>query len=207
MYWGFEKPGITGGEGSPLLPPSLLGGVLKGDTSAASDALSGARLERVAISPGRDLLGILGFPARFTGGGIGGAEATGRSILRGSALGNEPVWDGNRGFALVAGRPSRVGVFHDLAPFEAPPTGLGECSAAWDVGREGRGEWILRSGDFEGDPGEWTVTLGGDLALVGERGFGDLGGEKAIMEMGRGLGLLHGVRTVVVRGVTDAAPL
>jgi hypothetical protein len=51
------------------------------------------------------------------------------------------------------------------------------------------------------------VTLGGDLALMGDRGFGDLGGEKAIMEMGRGLGLLHGVRAVLARGVTEAAPL
>jgi hypothetical protein len=140
MYCGFEKPGITGGEGSPLLPLSLLGGVLKGDTSAASGAFSGAKVERVATSTGSGLLGILGFPALFTGGGMGGAEATGRSILRGSALGSEPVWDGNRGFALVEGRPSRRGVFHDLAPFEAPPEGLGECSAAWEVGREGRGE-------------------------------------------------------------------
>jgi hypothetical protein len=140
MYCGFEKPGITGGEGSPLLPPSLLGGVLKGDTSAGSDAFSGARDDRVTRSPGGGLLAILGFPARFTGGGMGGAEAIGRSILRGSALGSEPVWDGNRGFALKEGTPSRVGVFHDLVPFEAPPEGVGECSAACEVGREGRGE-------------------------------------------------------------------
>lgn len=87
MNFGFEKPGITGGEGSPLaLPPLLLGGVLKGDTSAGSAEVSGAKdVRRVDGSTERGLVGIFGFPARFTGGGTGGVEAVGRSFLRGSA--------------------------------------------------------------------------------------------------------------------------
>jgi hypothetical protein len=86
MNFGFENPGMAGGDVSSFaLPPLLLGGVLKGDTSAASDEFSGARLVRVIGSTDRGLLGIFGFPARFTGGGTGGAEAVGRSFLRGSA--------------------------------------------------------------------------------------------------------------------------
>lgn len=83
---GFEKPGITGGVGSPfVLPPLLLGGVLNGETSAAaSTEASGARDDRVAGSVDCDLVGTFGFPARLMGGGTGGAEATGRSPLRGS---------------------------------------------------------------------------------------------------------------------------
>lgn len=86
--------------------------------------------------------------------------------------------------------------------------GEGEPRAACEVGREGRGAYIFRSGDFPGDRGEWTVTLGGDLVLVGDLPLvGDLGGENAIIEVGRGFGLLCGVRTVLARGVTDPAPL
>jgi hypothetical protein len=49
MYFGLEKPGIVGGEGSPFaLPPLLLGGVLKGDTSVGSEVFSGAKVARVA---------------------------------------------------------------------------------------------------------------------------------------------------------------
>lgn len=51
-----------------------------------------------------------------------------------------------------------------------------------------------------GDLGDCTVTLGGDLV-------GDLGGEKAIMEMGLGFGLLHGIRRVLARGVAEPTPL
>jgi hypothetical protein len=46
--------------------------------------------------------------------------------------------------------------------------------------------------------------LGGDLDLDL---VGDLGGEKAIMDDGRGFGLLHGIRTVLARGVIGPAPL
>jgi len=49
-----------------------------------------------------------------------------------------------------------------------------------------------------GDLGDWTVTLGGER--VRER-VGDLGGEKATMEVGRGLGLLQGARRAKERGV------
>jgi hypothetical protein len=66
---------MTGGEGSPFaLPPLLLGGVLNGDTSAASDEVSGARFERVGVSAESGFGPILGFPARLTGGGAGGAD-------------------------------------------------------------------------------------------------------------------------------------
>ena len=54
-----------------------------------------------------------------------------------------------------------------------------------------------------GDLGDCTVTFGGDLDLVG-----DLGGEKAIIEVGRGFPLLHGMRPRVLdRGVTEPVPL
>jgi hypothetical protein len=54
--------------------------------------------------------------------------------------------------------------------------------------------------------GDWTITLGGerdrDLDLVGDLGA------KAIMDVGRGFGLLHGAaRSVLARGVTEPAPL
>lgn len=52
-----------------------------------------------------------------------------------------------------------------------------------------------------GDLGDWTRTLGGD-------GVGDLGGAKAIMDVGLGLELpLQGSRTVLARGVPAPAPL
>ena len=92
VNFGLENPGITGGEGSPLtLSPLLLGGVLNGDTSTASDVASGARFVRAAPSTEIGFGGILGFPARFTGGGAGGAEDTGRSPFRGSLEGPLPV--------------------------------------------------------------------------------------------------------------------
>jgi hypothetical protein len=90
MYLGFENPGITGGEGCFVLP-LLLGGVLNGETSAASEEASGASDARGAVSIGWGLLGIFGFPARFMGGGTAGADETGRSLFRGSAAGTVPV--------------------------------------------------------------------------------------------------------------------
>lgn len=55
--------------------------------------------------------------------------------------------------------------------------------------------------DLGGDRGDCTVTFGGDLV-------GDLGGEKAIMEVGRGFPLLQGMRpSVLERGVTEPVPL
>jgi hypothetical protein len=95
-----------------------------------------------------------------------------------------------------------LGNLNDLLLFGVGTEGEGEPKAACEVGREGRGEYIFRSGDFAGDRGDWTVTLGGDLALVG-----DLVGEKTIIEVGRGFELLCGVRTVLARGVTDPAGL
>jgi hypothetical protein len=56
-----------------------------------------------------------------------------------------------------------------------------------------------------GDLGDWIMTLGGDLDLDFDF-LGDLGGEKAIIDVGLGLELLHGDRSVLERGVTEPAP-
>jgi len=204
MYFGLENPGITGGEGAFALP-LLLGGVLKGDTSAASADDSGASEVRgTGVGSAEcDLLGILGFPARFMGGGTGGADEIGRSLLRGSAAGPDPVCCGNSGLESAAGVPWRLGSLN-LLPFVADAGVVGESRAACDFGRDGLGEWTGDAYCFGGDFGDWTMTLGGDvdLDLVG-----DLGGEKAIIDVGLGFGLLHGMRTVLARGVTVPAPL
>lgn len=44
--------------------------------------------------------------------------------------------------------------------------------------------------------GDWTVTRGGDL-----------GGENATIDAGLGLGLLRGVRRVLIPGVSGPSPL
>lgn len=107
---GFENPGMTGGEGSPFaLPSLLLGGVLKGDISAASEEASGARFARV-VSTECDFGAILGLPARFTGGGTGGADDTGRSLLRGSFELPLLVLLGNTVFGSLPGVVPRLGI-------------------------------------------------------------------------------------------------
>lgn len=80
---------MAGGDVSPfVLPSSLLGGVLKGEmrSSAPSAARSGAKVLRGVGSAdcGLPAGANLGFAARFTGGGIGGAEAVCGPFLRGS---------------------------------------------------------------------------------------------------------------------------
>jgi hypothetical protein len=154
MYLGFENPGMTGGDCSALLPSLLLGGVLNGDTSAASDEGSGASVARPAGSTVCGLAGIFGFPARLTGGGTGGAEESGLSLLRGSAAGAAPVWDGKRGCESKAGVASRLGILKVFVPFVADAGGVGESSAACGLGREGRGECICGSNDLGGDFGD-----------------------------------------------------
>jgi hypothetical protein len=205
MYLGFESPGITGGDGAFALP-LLLGGVLKGDTSAASAEASGASEVRGAGVGSAEcgLLGILGFPALFMGGGTGGADEIGRSLLRGSAAGPVPVCCGNSGLESAAGVPSRLGVLN-LLPFKADPGVVGESRTACDFGRDGFGECIGDPYCLGGDLGDWIMTFGGDLDLDLDL-VGDLGGEKAIMDVGLGLELLHGMRTVLARGVTVPAP-
>jgi hypothetical protein len=209
MYLGLEKPGITGGEGSALLPSLLLGGVLNGDTSAGSEVISGARVARAVESPFCGLPASFGFPARLTGGGIGGTEVVGRSLLRGSAAGTAAGFEAKSGLESRAGVASRLDILKNLEPLVAETGGDGESKAVCESGREGRGECISESKDFGGDFGDWTMTFGGDLVRFG----GDLdlaadrGGEKAIIEEGRGFGLLHGVRIVLARGVTEPAPL
>lgn len=82
---------------------------------------------------------------------------------------------------------------------DAGTAGDGESRTACEVGRDGRGERIGESKDLGGDFGDCTVTFGGDLV-------GDLGGEKATIDVGLGFGLLHGIRTVLARGVTVPTP-
>jgi hypothetical protein len=190
---------MAGGEDSPLtLSPLLLGGVLNGEMSAASDVASGARFARAEGSAESDFGGILGLPARFTGGGTGGAEDTGRSPFRGSLAGPLPVCVGNIGFASIAGVPLRLGILRNLFPLEADE---GESNAACAVGRSGWGECMGDVEDFGGDLGDWTVTFGGDLV-------GDLGGEKAIIDVGLCFGVPHSdCPRVFERGVTVPLPL
>lgn len=140
---GFENPGIGGGEGSPFaLSPPLLGGVLNGETSAASDDVSGARDARVIGSKDCGLAAILGFPARLMGGGTGGAEEMGRSPFRGSLTDAGFVLEGKEVLKSRAGVESRLGILKFLAPFETGVAGVGESRAACEAGREGRGECI-----------------------------------------------------------------
>jgi hypothetical protein len=140
---GFENPGMTGGEGSPFaLFPLLLGGVLNGDTSAASDDVSGARFERTGGSADCGFGAILGFPARLTGGGTGGADEVDPSRLRGSLEDPLPVVAGRTGFESNAGVELRLGIFQNREPLDADPGVDGVSRAACEVGREGRGESI-----------------------------------------------------------------
>ena len=139
-------------------------------------------------------------PARLTGGGIGGADETGRSFLRMSPEALDPVAVAERAFASWTGVPFLLAILKGL------DAAGGECEsrAACEVGREGRGESIGGCMSPGGDLGDWTVTLGGER--VRER-VGDLGGEKATMDVGRGFVLLHGARSEEERGVGLPLPL
>lgn len=194
MLFGLDAMGSVGGDGfGAFALPALLGGVLKGEMRSSSDLAAGSRLTLgfAGVSTDGGLGAILGFPARLTGGGIGGAEAVGLSIFRGSPEVLDPVAVAESDFTSRPGVPFLLAI---LSGFEA----AGESRAAWAVGRDGRGD---RMGGFRpagGDLGDWTVTLGGER--VRER-VGDLGGEKATMDVGRGLEVLQGARRVEARGV------
>lgn len=179
--------------------PALLGGVLNGEMRSSSD-LAGSRLALgfvAAMSTGCGFAAILGFPARLTG---GGAEDTGRSFLRDSPDMLEPVNAAESGFASGPGVPFLLAI---ESGFDA--TGVeGESSAACDLGREGRGDSMGGVKPAGGDLGDCTVTLGGDRVRAR---VGDRGGEKAIMDDGRGLELPHGARSVEARGVGLPFPL
>lgn len=195
--FGFEAMGNAGGDGlGAFALPALLGGVLKGEMRSSSDLAAGSRLARgfAGVSIACGLAAILGFPARLTGGGIGGADETGRSGLRDSPDTLDPVAVAESGFASGPGVPFRLAI---LKGFDAAD-GEGESSAACDLGRDGRGERMGGVMPPGGDLGDWTVSLGGER--VRER-VGERGGEKATMEVGRGLELLHGARRVEERGV------
>ena len=160
----------------------------------SSSDLAGSRLALgfvAAMSTGCGFAAILGFPARLTG---GGADDIGRSFLRESPDMLEPVNVAESGFASGPGVPFLLAI---ESGFDA--TGVeGESSAACDVGREGRGDSMGGVKPAGGDLGDCTVTLGGDRVRAR---VGDLGGEKAIMDDGRGLELPHGARSVEARGV------
>jgi hypothetical protein len=108
------------------------------------------------------------------------------------------VWLGNTGFASMAGVPLRPGILKNLFPLD---TDEGESNAAGGVGCEGCGECTGEVEDLGGDLGDWIVTFGGDLV-------GDLGGEKAIIDVGLGFGVPQSERPrVFERGVTVPLPL
>ena len=122
---------MTGGDGSPLaLPPSLLGGVLNGETSAASVEVCGAREERAAASTECDLTSIFGLPARLMGGGRGDAEEADLSPLRGSLEEVAIVLEGKSVLVSKPGVPLRLGILKFLVPFDEGVDGAELSSAA-----------------------------------------------------------------------------
>lgn len=193
-----------------MLPSLLLGGVLNGEVLSPrpSKVGSGANVDLAVGSAECDLLGILGLPARLMGGGTEGVEAAGlvRSkdpLLRGSTEETATEFDGRNGFPSKAGVDVRLGILKNLPPLECgePRAADSNDARGSGSGREGRGACIGLSGLFAGDLGECTSTLGGDLVA-------DRGGENAIIEDGRALGVLHGARRDLPRGVVaETGPL
>lgn len=177
---GFMSSRMGGGEasGSGELG-SLLGGVLNGDTlsSAGSTVLLGAS-ESLTCLVLTVLLNILGFPARFMGGG----SCVDGMGLSGSACNVAGVVDFKIGVA--AGLPGDVvlgggtcGGSRGRGEGDRVACALLSCGPASVNGVIGR-----RSEVFGGDRGDSTMTFGGDR-----------GGESGPMEIGRGLdGLLEG---------------
>jgi hypothetical protein len=164
--------------------------------SGASDALAAGSTE-CDLPPSN-----FGFPARLIGGGTGGAEAIDLSkvpLLRGSPEGLAGVFAVKKGLVSNTGVPIRLAALNGLIPFRGVP-GDGDSMAACGRFREGSGECIGVFEECGGDLGELTRTRGGDLV-------GDLGGEKATIEIGRGLELLHGVRMTLPRGVMEPLPV
>lgn len=150
-----------------------------------------------------DLAGIFGFPARLTGGGAGGVETLCRSegppFL--ASMDTPMVELGARlGFDSSPGVLFRLGILKAFGAWDVAGLCDGESNDVCGLFREGSGERICGSGPFGGDAGDWTVTLGGDLV-------GDLGGEKATMEVGRDFALLQGVCRLLPRGVVGPVTL
>jgi|SRR5690242_7792328 len=113
MLFGFDAMGNVGGEGSGALAlPALLGGVLKGEMRSSSDLPTGSKLALgfAVASAGCGLVAIFGFPARLTGGGIGGADAVGLSPFRESPDMLEPVAVAESDLTSVPGVPFRLAV-------------------------------------------------------------------------------------------------
>lgn len=212
--WGCE----VGGEGdlSPL--SSLLGGVLKGDMRSSAETFPPSGTKEALATPLEEkdagLVGSLGFPARFIGGGIPELEATdglrpprSRSgTTEGGFMGSEEgagLLDACRNGtcrASIAGVVALLCTGKFLSPL---PGGDPDCDAEAEVGcGETRkvGDETCESTSRVGDPGELTVTRGG--VLVGDLG-GELCGESWYMEIGRWLLLL--VSTALVSGVRCGA--
>lgn len=128
MPFGFDAIGSAGGEGfGAFALPALLGGVLKGEMRSSSDLAAGSKLALgfAMVSTCAGLVGIFGFPARLTGGGIGGAEAVGLSfLLRGSPDVLEPVAVAERDLTSGPGVPFLLVILKGFAG------GEGESSAA-----------------------------------------------------------------------------
>lgn len=128
-FGGFEAIGSVGGEGfGAFALPALLGGVLKGEMRSSSDLEAGSRLALglIAVSTGCGLASIFGFPARLTGGGMGGAEATGLSLWRTSPDTLDPVAVAESDLISAPGVPFLLAI---LKGFDTA-AGEGESSAA-----------------------------------------------------------------------------
>jgi hypothetical protein len=174
-----EESGTGGGLGlsSSCKSSCSLGGVLKGDIRSSSLALFAfGSKDSLTCLPGvaGDLVKILGFPARFTGGGT--AEETGNpwrgeSRSEGGFCGSTVVFNavtaGNTGVrpASKAGVWEREGI---LTLREAALGGDGprEVAGLLKSSREVRADNCLLEGESEnlgGERGELTVTSGGDF--------------------------------------------
>jgi hypothetical protein len=139
------------------------------------------------------------------GGGTGGVEAAGfdlskNPLFRGSE--DEVIADVDCSFGddSSPGVPFLLAILKNPLPLEYDDPGVGESYEERGRGRPGRGE-CTGLGLFPGDAGECISTLGGDLVRA-------LGGENAIIEEGLVLGVLHGVRRDLPRGVVaETVPL
>lgn len=167
--------------GGKVVPPGsgelapLLGGVLNGEilSSSGSVVLAGASDSLTCLAAG-PLLKIFGFPARLIGGGsFGDGAGLSGSLLTGTAdegfkrgaecggrAGESFLLGGGSGGFLGIGDAGRDILHCPLSPW-GPPN---------DNGVNGR-----RSDVFGGDPGDSTITFGGDR-----------GGDRGPMEIGRG---------------------
>lgn len=155
---GNASPGWRGGADSGLRdgePSSLLGGVLNGEIRASNEGLRTSGLR--PLLPGMEItlgfVGILGFSARFTGGGLAGDLGWAASPLP---------------FAF----PTILTVLERSPLIARGVVGRGDVAPeCWEMSSRtfAKGELSIRSGDLEelrskyvrgGDLGESTLTAG-----------------------------------------------